>query len=221
MSLNGYSVEKISCKDATAMMVEHHYLHRRGPASECFGLFDFNGALVGAITFGVPASPSLCRGIAGPEEVPHVIELTRLWIADITPKNAESFLIGRSLKMLSTEKDIVVSFAEIRAGHVGTVYQATNWLYTGLSERHVEWHLDGIEASRHGRHLFDEYGGVNGAKEFFGDRLIRGERPRKHRYIFLRGTRRRKRELLEKLRYQILPYPTVEERCRGEADVLA
>ena len=209
MSLDGYEVHPISYRDATEMMVKFHYLHRRGPASESFGLFNEMGALVGAITYGVPASPSLCRGLAGPEEVQHVIELTRLWIADVTPKNAESFLIGRSLKMLSPEKHIVVSFAEIGAGHVGTVYQATNWLYTGLSDRHVEWRLDGEKSSKHTRHLFDEYGGIEGAKSALGDRLVRSERPRKHRYVFLRGGRARKRELLEKLRYEIQPYPNV------------
>jgi hypothetical protein len=45
--------------------------------------------------------------------------------------------------MLATKHDIVVSYAEIEAGHTGVVYQATNWIYTGLSDRHAEWRLDG------------------------------------------------------------------------------
>jgi hypothetical protein len=108
--------------------------------------------------------------------------------------------------LLPTDKDIVVSYAEIGAGHVGTVYQATNWLYTGMSDRHVEWRLDGKSGS-HSRHLFDEHGGVNGAKAFYGERLERHERPRKHRYVMFRGNKWRKRELLEKLRYEVQPYP--------------
>jgi hypothetical protein len=55
--------------------------------------------------------------------------------------------------------------------------------------------------------LFDEHGGVNGAKAFYGERLERHERPRKHRYVMLRGNKWRKRELLEKLRYEVQPYP--------------
>ena len=210
MALSGYEVHPISSKEATEVIVRNHYLHRRGPASSCFGLFDEWGSLVGVITYGTPASPSLCKGVAGEDEVSHVTELTRLWIADITPKNAESFLIGKSLRMLPQEKDIVVSFAEIRAGHVGTVYQATNWIYTGLSDRHVEWHVDGVESSKHGRHLFDEFGGVEGAKKVLGDRLVRTERPRKHRYVFLRGSKSRRKELLSKLRYEPQPYPVSE-----------
>lgn len=194
------------------MVVEFHYLHRKAPASFCYGLFNETGQMVGTVVYGKPASPSLCKGIAGAEESSKVMELTRLWIADTTPKNAESFLIGQSLKMLPPEYDIIVSFAEIQAGHVGTVYQATNWLYTGKSDRHVEWKLDGV-SGKHSRHLLDEYGGVNKAKEVLGDRLVRAERPRKHRYIMLRGSKARKRELLDKLRYQVLPYPKHERNA--------
>lgn len=207
MALADYEVHEMTAREATDIIVKNHYLHRRGPASSAFGLFDNYGSLVGVITYGTPASPSLCKGIAGADEAHHVTELTRLWIADITPKNAESFLIGNSLRMLPPDKDIVVSFAEVRAGHVGTVYQATNWIYTGLSDRHVEWQLDGVESSKHGRHLFDDFGGVDGAKKALGERLVRTERPRKHRYIFLRGDKWRKRELLSKLRYIPQPYP--------------
>lgn len=210
MSLEGYEVHPISYREAIDMMVEHHYLHRKAPASYCFGLFDEFGSIVGAITYGIPASPTLVNGLAGPDEAEHVIELTRLWIADITPKNAESFLIGNSLKLLPAEKDIVVSFAEIGAGHVGTVYQATNWLYTGMSDRHVEWWIDGQKSGKHTRHLFDQYGGINNAKKVLGDRLVKGERPRKHRYVFARGSRRRRREILDKLRYEVQPYPKLE-----------
>ena len=71
----------------------------------------------------------------------------------------------------------------------------------------MEWLLDGEKPKQHTRHLFDEHGGVEGAKEHFGDRLQRSERGRKHRYIFLRGGRSRRRELLSKLRYPIENYP--------------
>lgn len=172
-----------------------------------FGLFDsVTEEMVGCIIYGKPASHCLCKGVCGPEEAVNVIELTRLWIADVTPKNAESFLIGQSLRMLPVEKDIVVSYAEISAGHVGVVYQATNWLYTGMSDRHVEWRLDGKSGS-HSRHLFDAHGGVTGAKAFYGERLERHERPRKHRYVMFRGNKWRKHELLEKLKYEVKPYP--------------
>jgi hypothetical protein len=206
MALEDYRIEPISYREAMDMVVEHHYLHRRASAMFCYGLFGVDGAHIGTVVFGKPASPSVCKGLCGPEESGRVLELTRLWIADVTPKNAESYLIGGAIAMLPVEFDVLVSYAEIGAGHIGIVYQATNWIYTGKSDRHVEWRLDG-ETGTHSRHIFDEHGGVNGAKEFYGARLERHERPRKHRYVMLRGSKTRKRELRSKLRYPILPYP--------------
>ena len=151
----------------------------------------------------------MCVGVCGPDEAKNVLELTRLWILDGTPKNTESYLIGNSLRLLPKEYDVIVSYAEIGAGHVGVVYQATNWLYTGLSDRHVEWRLEG-QTGKHSRHLFDELGGIENAKKFYGDKLQKVERGRKHRYVMLRGSKKRKKELLNKLRYEIKPYPKSE-----------
>lgn len=209
MALEDYQIRAISYREAMDMVVEHHYLHRKASAMFCFGLFDIAGAHVGTVVFGKPASPAVCKGLCGVEESGNVLELTRLWIADVTPKNAESYLIGGAISMLPTSFDVLVSYAEIGAGHIGIVYQATNWLYTGMSDKHVEWRLDG-KTGTHSRHIFDEHGGVNGAKEFYGARLERHERPRKHRYVMLRGSKTRKRELRAKLRYPVLPYPKGE-----------
>jgi len=216
MGLAGYEVYPIDSATALDIAVRHHYLHRRAPASHCFGLFDREASLVGVAIYGTPASRNLCSGIAGEEEKESVIELTRLWIADFTPRNAESFLISRSLKQLPASKNIVVSYAEIGAGHIGTIYQATNWIYTGLSDRHVIWHIDGEDGGQHQRHLFDKAGGIKQAKHIYGNRMIASERPRKHRYIFLRGSKKRVRELRAKLRYSEQPYPKMSNNSNND-----
>ena len=200
-----YTVAPISSKDANAMTIESHYLHRRAQSMFCFGLFS-GEEMLGVVIWGKPASPWPCRGICGPEEASSVIELTRLWISDTSVKNAESFLIASSIRMLPIEYDILLSYAEIGAGHVGTVYQATNWLFTGMSDRHVEWWLDGLPPS-HSRHAFDSVGGVKNAKLVYGERMTRHERPRKNRYVMFRGSKKRRKELASKLRYKIMPYP--------------
>lgn len=209
MAIKDFVVRRVTNQEANALQVANHYLGRKAQAVEAFGLFEFDDVfaeMIGCVIFGKPASPSLCVGVCGADESQHVIELTRLWIDDRSPKNAESFLISKALKMLDSRWQIVVSYAEISAGHVGVVYQATNFFYTGLSDAHVVWLLDG-KSSKHDRHLFDEHGGVDGAKAYFGDRLVKGQRGRKHRYVYLRGSNQRKRELLGKLRYEIKSYP--------------
>lgn len=217
-SLSNFTIRRIDSKTATEMVVKNHYLHRRASTMFAFGMFD-GDELIGCVIFGKPASNALCVGVCGREEASKVLELTRLWIKDGTPKNTESRLIGRSIKMLPKEFEILVSYAEIQAGHIGTVYQATNWIYTGLSDKHVEWRLDG-KSAQHSRHLFDQHGGVNGAKAFYGERLERHERPRKHRYVYFNTTKSwRHKELLDKLKYRPQPYPKKE--LQNESSELA
>lgn len=207
MSLENYAIHIIPYKVAMNIVVKNHYLHRRSPCSYMWGLFHYND-IVGCIIYGTPASRALQKGICGKEEADHVIELNRLWIEDDTPRNAESYLIGNTLKLLPIDKDIVVSYSEIQMGHVGTVYQASNFIYTGLSDKHVQWIVEGYDV-KHSRHLFDKYGGVNKAKSILGSSIIRTERPRKHRYVYFRGSKKRKKELRKKLKYPVLPYPKV------------
>lgn len=205
MSVTNFQVWAVSFSVAQSIVKEHHYLHRSASAMFCFGLFE-GMDLLGVAIYGKPANKNLCVGVCGPEESSSVIELTRLWIEDSTPKNTESFFIGKTLKLLPEKYDVVISYAEIAAGHVGTVYQATNWIYTGLSDAHIEWRLDGVKGS-HSRHLFKEQGGIEGAKKHYGERLQRHERGRKHRYVMFRGNKARRKQLMLSLRYKVQPYP--------------
>jgi hypothetical protein len=204
--LENYYIERISYSQAMEIVVANHYLHRKAPCSMAFGLFHKDDAItcLGVVVYGTPASNALVKGICGVIEAKNVYELTRLWVDDLVPKNGESFLIGNSLRFL--DKEIIVSYADSSQKHIGIVYQATNWIYTGLSDRHVEWRLDG-DSSQHSRHLFDEFGGVSNAKKFFGERLQKHERSRKHRYIYFNASKKRKKQLLSLLRYPVMPYP--------------
>lgn len=193
------------------VIVKYHYLHRPAPCSFAFGLFELNAdcsglfisdKLVGVITYGTPSSAPLRSGICGPEEKNNVIELTRLWIEDSTPKNAESFLIGNTLRMVN--KEIIVSFAEVSAGHIGIVYQATNWIYTGLSAKRTNWTIEGC--TLHGQTIGDRYSRKE-LGSLFGEKFSLKDRPRKHRYIFFNCNKKRRKQLLLKLRYGIEPYP--------------
>ena len=210
MTIRNYEVWAINSTMAQTIVIENHYLHRSASCSYAFGLFD-GMELLGVAMYGKPASRTLCDGICGPEESAGVMELTRLWIQDDTPKNTESYFIGQTFKLLPDEVDILVSYAEVEAGHSGTIYQATNWLYTGLSDRHLDWEIEGMEG-KHARHLFKDYGGVENAKAVLGDKVKPKERGRKHRYIMFRGSKTRRKQLMSKLRYKIQPYPDTPKK---------
>ena len=201
MALADFYIQPIDYKTAMDVVIEHHYLHRKAPCSVAFGLF-FGSILKGVVCYGTPSSAPLRRGIAGPENANNVVELTRLWVCDSVPKNGESFLIGRTLRKAG--KEIVVSFAEIQQGHLGVVYQATNWIYTGLSAKRTNWTVEGLD--KHCQTLADKFTAQE-IRERYGDKFSLQERPRKHRYVFINADRRRKRELVRALRYGPLPYP--------------
>lgn len=206
-----YYFDEINTKLAQEIIIKNHYLHRRASCFKAFGLFELsNHNCVGVVMYGIPASRALQKGICGTDEANNVIELTRLWVDDDVPRNGESWLIGNSLKSLKnskSNKDIIVSYADSSQNHIGYVYQATNWIYTGLSDKHSQWSIIGKENNSHSRHLFDEYGGINKAKETLGDKMVKTERPRKHRYIYFNCDKRRRKELLSKLKYKTQSYP--------------
>ena len=203
MIKENYYIKPITYQEAMKIIIEKHYLHRKAPCSFAFGLFEkATDIIVGCITYGTPSSAPLRKGICGEDEKDNVIELTRLWVEDGVPRNAESFLIGNTIPLVN--KEIIVSFAEIQQGHVGYVYQATNWIYTGLSAKRTNWTIEGV--NKHCQTIADKYTSQE-LKEIYGDKFTLVERPRKHRYVYFNCNKKRKKELLKKLKYPILPYP--------------
>ena len=200
---NEFYIKKVSYSDAINMVVKNHYLHRKCPCSFAFGLFRYSDNLMyGVIIYGTPSSAPLRMGICGISEKNNVIELTRLWISDNTPKNVESYLIGNTIPLV--DKEIIVSFAEIDQGHIGVVYQATNWIYTGLSAKRTNWKIEGIE--KHCQTIADKYTSSQ-VREKYGDLFSLQERPRKHRYVYFNASKTRKKQLIKLLKYKPLPYP--------------
>jgi len=200
-----YSIEKISYQEAMDIVVARHYLHRKCPVSHAFGLVDKrSGRVVGVVTYGVSPSSTLLKGICGPEEAHNVYELNRLWVEDFVPKNGESYLVAGSMKEL--DREIIVSFADTSQGHVGYIYQAANFIYTGLSAKFKDPKVKGLENQHHATYA----NGLTNQQvidKFGADKVYFVERPRKHRYIYFNCNKKRKKELLKKLRYKVIEYP--------------
>ena len=194
-------IRQIPTKLAQEIVVKNHYLHRKAPCSFAWGLYIMD-EIVGVIMYGTPSSAPLRRGIAGDDEKDNVIELTRLWIDDKIGKNAESYLIGNTVKKVN--KEIVVSYAEIEQGHLGTVYQACSFLYTGLSAKRTNWPVEGID--KHCQTIADKHTSEE-LKAKYGSKFKLVPRPRKHRYVFINAKKKRRLELIDKLKYPIQQYP--------------
>lgn len=202
---NGYFVRSIPSRETYDFLLNIHYARRIPSISFSFGLFE-NGELVGVVCYGTPASSTLCRGICGDEWQKFVIELNRLVLRNNKPNEA-SRLVGASLKLLPKPK-IIVSFADTAQDHNGIVYQATNFIYTGLSAKFRDPRVKGLEHQHHATYAH----GLSNKQviEKFGkENVYFVERSRKHRYILFIGNKKQKMAMRSALRYEVLPYPKV------------
>lgn len=125
------SVHPITSQAATKIVVAHHYLHRRPSVSFAYGLFSAESGLVGACTFGTPASRHLQKS-ACPTDPGLVLELNRLWVDDVMPKNTESWFVSRAMRRLPAR--IIVSYSDPVYRHIGYIYRALNFHYAGWTD---------------------------------------------------------------------------------------
>ena len=200
-------VEKVARSDLSDLILHKHYACRWPSVSFAFGLFD-GEELLGGITYGTPSSAPLRSGLLGPELSSRVLELNRLCLYH-NQKNEASYLIANSLKLLPGPRAIV-SFADPSHGHVGTVYQACNFIYCGLSAKRTDWKVRGKE-HMHGQTIADEFRGVKNRaaamREKYGDDFYLSPRPRKHRYVYFIGSKKERKEMFAALRYKQEGYP--------------
>ncbi len=142
-------VELLDHQKATALVIEHHYKHKRCPIIRAWGI-EQSGEIVGVLTIGLPVTFSARCDVVGENKNQRLLrtsrqhdvyELNRLWVSDTLPRNTESQFIGWCLRQIQKIHPhmILISYADgsrtnaTGLAHVGFVYQATNWLYLGSS----------------------------------------------------------------------------------------
>ena len=142
MSVKDFEVKRVNRRDIEQFMEHWHYSHSINGLScqYCFGLYRMDDeqfpTLIGAAIYGRPAM----RGQGpkwNPDNPESVLELRRLVCIDDTPKNTESYFIGRTLKWLklNTDIELILSLADPYYGHSGIIYRATNFQFLGESAK--------------------------------------------------------------------------------------
>lgn len=185
-------VRKISYSQTKKMILDKHYAHRMPSISWAFGLYDDN-KLRRLVTYGKPASNSLCKGVLGAKYSSNVYELNRLIIDECMPKNSASFLVGNSLKSLKKYNLCIVSFSDLCMNHNGYIYQACNFIFTGTTPSRTDKY---VPLGKHSRHYDKD------AIEKY--RVIRTS---KNRYIYFACDKKTKKLWLNLLKYKPQPYP--------------
>ena len=203
--LRSLIVAPIPTAVAREIISRNHYLHSfPGGTILSLGIL-FGSRLLGAITLGV--GPYLGYRLVEGACRDDCVTLTRLWLSDQLPLNSESRVLGMVLRSLrkDTSLKFVVAYSDSAVGHTGVIYQATNWLYTGLSSATPLYDIgDGI--LHHSRSLAHQLGSHS-----IRYLTSQGIRPRtvpqsaKHRYIYFLN-----KVWSSRLAVPVLPYPKKE-----------
>lgn len=136
-SLGELVIKQVSKELAKEMIIRNHYSHKWNDGG--FGKYNFgifrkgDERCLGVAVYGYMKNPK--AGIfTHPNPKSWMCELNRMWIDDELGKNAETVLIGASIKLLrKLNPDCVAiqSFADGRLG-CGTIYKAANFRYYGF-----------------------------------------------------------------------------------------
>ena len=205
-------VKRVDAGFCRGMIAEFHYSHiMPDNAFDCYAGY-YGDKIAGIIVYGNGANNATFSALIPDIEVKDCRELMRLWSADGMPKNTESKLIAESLKMLAPEIHLVVSFADPSHNHKGTIYQATNFYYCGMSnpskmlvdEKGKIFHVRSIGTYKR-RH--PELEGMTNLQimEKYGWKYI--DSSGKHRYVYLRGDKWIKNLMFNQIKDKIQDYP--------------
>lgn len=198
---------RVGLRSVGPFIRQHHYSKTYpGGIDYCFAA-SYQGRIVGACAFGYmagnPKGMVICDGVSDPSSYR---ELMRLVFVDEVEKNAESRFIGYCLRWLKKHTALVavISFADPKYGHLGIVYQSTNWIYTGLQkpdrDRIILQRTDlfgDYQQEIHPRQAVNKFG--SSARDAVGMATFTKREP-KHRYVHILRPG-------HKCIYQSKPYP--------------
>ena len=128
------NLKKASKKAIKYSCINFHY-SKTIPAGATYGYSVFNNQNIwsGTILYGRGGNPS----IAKPYGLKHgnVIELVRMALNGKQESTSKALAISlRLLKKDCPTVKLIVSYADKGQNHIGTIYQATNWLYETQSK---------------------------------------------------------------------------------------
>ena len=136
---SGSSVERlvrpVHVSKVREFIEKHHYSGSINGCkiSQCYALY-IGGDLAGAMLFGELSTTAWKKY---GENEKDVAELRRMVTLDSCPKNTCSVFISKALKHLKKTAGykVCISYADPFHGHVGFVYQASNWSFLGKTPK--------------------------------------------------------------------------------------
>jgi hypothetical protein len=147
-----WEIHTVSLAIATTLVERHHYAGGcANTATYRHGLFKkgtFFDAQCAGVALWIPPTKSAALATY-PENWQGVLCLSRLVIIPDAPKNAASFLLAASMRLIDRERwPCLVTYADEWRGHTGAIYRATNWTYQGQTAPEAVYTLDGRMIAR-------------------------------------------------------------------------
>lgn len=144
-------VADITLKEAQAFIRAHHYA-RGGSNTRTYthGLLNRATGVLSGVVWWIPPTRAACESV-NRAEWKKVLSLSRMAVLPGVPKNACTFLLGRSVRIIAQERRFVslVTYADDSQGHSGHVYTAAGWVYAGRTMPEARWvSLDGRQVAR-------------------------------------------------------------------------
>ena len=144
-----WEVRIVDLKVAQDLVKLYHY--SKGGANTAtyrHGLFRKGSDHCCGVAWWIPPTKSAALATY-PERWQGVLALSRLVVEPGVPKNACSFLMAKSMRMIDREKwPCFVTYADEWQGHKGTIYKATNWKEVGKTAPEATFQLDGRMVAR-------------------------------------------------------------------------
>tara|TARA_R110000824_G_scaffold126285_2_gene285793 strand:+ start:2042 stop:2809 length:768 start_codon:yes stop_codon:yes gene_type:complete len=211
-------LKAVNYETAKKIIKEYEWLGTMGTTQLHYGIF-YDGVLGGVVCFGYFQAMNTSHDghpyayYVTKEFANKGIQLTRGACAWWVHEHSGSKLIGYGLReMQSKGYKYAIAFSDSEAGEIGTLYQATNWHYIGITERpHYDLYFADGRLYMNDRDFYKKYkfGSKQKLLEFIADKpqLRLKKRLSKGRYIKLLGTKKENKIMLEQLEDKILPYP--------------
>jgi hypothetical protein len=113
-----------------------HYSKATPVISDSFNVFNDDDEWCGVIIYGSGANMYIAKPYDKWQG--QVLELVRVALNGKQGHGNTSKAVALTLKQMKKSKpwcDLIVSYADLDQNHAGTLYQATNWVYTGVMNK--------------------------------------------------------------------------------------
>lgn len=132
--LHNSTVREIDFHTAQDFILDYEWLGTMGTTKFSYGLYTPSDELFAVYCFGLTAGTQVLSQPFGEEHKQEGIVLVRGACAPFAHRHASSYGVGKVMPLVRAKGyNFVVAYSDLESGEIGTVYQATNWHFYGMT----------------------------------------------------------------------------------------